>query len=65
MARNYSNFKLNDVTNLANIALGFALCYICHSTLRLYISAYFDVIGIGEVHYTSTNSVVRALLIMK
>ena len=33
MARNYCNFKLNDVTNLANIALGLALCYICHSTL--------------------------------
>ena len=29
------------------------------------IPAYFDDIGIGQVHYTSTNSVVRAILSMK
>ena len=29
------------------------------------IQAYFDGIGIGQVHYTSTNSVVRAILSMK
>ena len=29
------------------------------------IPAYFDGIGIGQVHYTSTNSVVRAILSMK